>query len=821
MAMGFLEKIFGNAQARYIESFTPLVEDIGLLEKNLQELSSEELSQKTQELKKKIAQATPLDELVAPAFSLVREAARREIGQRHFNVQLIGGAVLHQGKIAEMRTGEGKTLTATLAAYLNALEGKGAHIVTVNDYLAQRDCVWMGQIFYALGLSVACITHDTSYIYDPAYEDSETDEQRDLQGSFKVFKKYLKPSTRKEAYQADITYGTNNEFGFDYLRDNMASDLSLMVQRGHHYAIVDEVDSILIDEARTPLIISSPDMESSHWYHEFANIVPNLKNGPDFEVDEKLKAVSMLDEGINKIEKMLGVQDIYQERGIKYLHHLEQALKAQVIFERDRDYVVRQGEVVIVDEFTGRLLPGRRYSGGLHQALEAKEGVQVQPESVTLASITFQNYFRLYKKLAGMTGTAATSAEEFYKVYGLDVVAVPTNKPMVRKDLSDKVYKSQTAKFEAVVNEVKERHQQGQPVLVGTVSIQKNEYLSKMLEVEGIPHAMLNAKNHEREAEIIAQAGRKGTVTVATNMAGRGVDIVLGGNPPNPEEARGVIELGGLHVIGTERHEARRIDNQLRGRSGRQGDPGSSQFFVSLEDDLIRIFGGDRLKGILERFHIPENQAIESGLVANAIEGAQSKIEGFNFDARKHLLEYDDVLNKHREIIYKKRREILEKSKIQNPKSKESLAEYVRNVALSHGYTTLNYEKREQEIGEDNMRQLEKVACLRAIDSLWVEHLENMEYLRESVRLRAYGQQDPLVEYKNEGHQMFQRLLAGIDALAADFVMQASLTINQPTSGAGRPSAPVQGHITAGPKVGRNDPCPCGSGKKFKKCHLV
>ncbi|TSC97827.1 MAG: preprotein translocase subunit SecA [Parcubacteria group bacterium Greene1014_47] len=512
--MGFLEKVFGNAQAHSLKSFTPLITEIGLLEQNLQELSSDALKEKTKELKEKIAQGTPFDQCLAGAFSLVREAARREISQRHFDVQLLGGIALHQGKIAEMRTGEGKTLTATLPAYLNALEGKGVHIVTVNDYLAQRDCVWMGQIFYALGLRVACITHDTSYIYDPAYEDSETDEQRDLQGSFKLFKKYLKPSTRKEAYAADITYGTNNEFGFDYLRDNMASDLSLMVQRGHQYAIVDEVDSILIDEARTPLIISAPDMESSHWYHEFANIVPNLKQGPDFEVDEKLKAVSMLDEGINKIEKMLGVQDIYQERGIKYLHHLEQALKAQVIFERDRDYVVRQGEVVIVDEFTGRLLPGRRYSGGLHQALEAKEGVRVQPESVTLASITFQNYFRLYKKLAGMTGTAATSAEEFYKVYQLEVVAVPTNKPMVRKDLADRVYKTEKAKFEAVVKEVKARHELGQPVLVGTVSIQKNEYLGKMLEMEGIPHEVLNAKNHEREAEIIAQAGRKGQVTV-------------------------------------------------------------------------------------------------------------------------------------------------------------------------------------------------------------------------------------------------------------------------------------------------------------------
>src|SRR3989338_2549309 len=591
-----LTKIFGDASAQYLKKASGIAEKVTALEKGLQSLSLEDLRGKSLELKKRAEGGETFDVLLPEAFALIRETSFRTLSQRHFDVQLIGGIVLHEGKIAEMKTGEGKTLTATLAAYVNALQGKGVHIVTVNDYLAKRDMVWMGQIFNALGLSVACIVHDASYIYDPTYQANATDELRDTMGGFKVQESFLRPVTRKEAYAADITYGTNNEFGFDYLRDNMAHDLSAKAQRGHNFAIVDEVDSILIDEARTPLIISAPDTESSKWYLEFAKIIPGLKAQEDFEVDEKLRAVTLTDGGITKIEKTLGVQDIYQEKGITYLHHLEQALKAQILFEKDKDYVVKDGQVIIVDEFTGRLLPGRRYSGGLHQALEAKERVMVQPESLTLASITFQNYFRMYKKLAGMTGTAATSAEEFSKVYNLDVVALPTNKPMIRKDLPDRIYKNQAAKFEAVVKEVKERYSKGQPVLIGTVSIQKNESLGKLLERSGIPHQVLNAKQHEREGEIIAQAGRLGAVTVATNMAGRGVDIVLGGNPPNTDEADKVRGLCGLHVIGTERHEARRIDNQLRGRSGRQGDPGSSQFFVSLEDDLLRIFGGERIQ---------------------------------------------------------------------------------------------------------------------------------------------------------------------------------------------------------------------------------
>ncbi|MDO8633428.1 MAG: preprotein translocase subunit SecA [Candidatus Wildermuthbacteria bacterium] len=803
--MGILTKLFGDASSQYLKGTTRTVADIAALESSVRDIPLDALKQKGEELRKKTKLEQSLEVFIPEAFALIREAARRTLSQRHFDVQLIGGIVLHEGKIAEMKTGEGKTLTATLAAYLNALQGKGVHIVTVNDYLAKRDMVWMGQIFHALGLSVACIVHDASYIYDPAYQANASDELRDTMGGFKVQESFLRPVTRKEAYAADITYGTNNEFGFDYLRDNMAHDLSAKAQRGHNFAIVDEVDSILIDEARTPLIISAPDTESSKWYLEFAKIIPGLQPVSDFEVDEKLRAVTLTDEGVDKIERVLGVKDIYQAKGMTYLHHLEQALKAEILFERDKDYVVKDGQVVIVDEFTGRLLPGRRYSGGLHQALEAKERVNVQPESLTLASITFQNYFRMYKKLAGMTGTAATSAEEFSKVYSLDVVVIPTNKPMIRKDLPDRIYKNQAAKFEAVVKEVKERHSKGQPVLIGTVSIQKNESLGKLLERSGIPHQVLNAKQHEREGEIIAQAGRLGAVTVATNMAGRGVDIVLGGNPQNSEDALKVVELGGLHVIGTERHEARRIDNQLRGRSGRQGDHGSSQFFVSLEDDLSRIFGGERIKGLMEKLNMPNDQPIESKMVSGGIESAQARIEGFNFDARKHLLEYDDVLNKHREVLYKKRNEFLEQA--QQGILKTQLLDMVKKA----GHTEGDYQKKEQEVGEENMRQAEKFVVLRTLDSLWIEHLENMEYLRDSVRLRAYGQQDPLVEYKNEGHKMFRALLDNMEALVVKYIMSVALAPTQ--------SAAPQSATPAAPRVGRNDPCPCGSGKKYKRCH--
>ena len=816
--MSIITKIFGDANEKYVKNLQPVIKKINDLEPEFEKFSDGKLKEKTSELKAKLNEARGclLDDILPEAFALVREAAKRTLKQRHFDVQLIGGIILHEGKIAEMKTGEGKTLAATLPLYLNALEKKGAHLITVNDYLARRDSVWMGQIYHLLGLSVGCLNHEQSFLYDPDFKKPPEDKEkmRDELGGFYVVEDFLKPCERKEAYSADITYGTNNEFGFDYLKDNMVYDLNQKSQREFNYAIVDEVDSILIDEARTPLIISAPDTESSKFYQEFAGIIPKLDSKTDYEIDEKMKAATLTELGINKIEKILGMGNIYEEKGIKYLHHLEQSLRAEVLFKRDRDYIVKNGEVVIVDEFTGRLMPGRRWSGGLHQAIEAKEGVKVNPESLTLASITFQNYFRMYKKLAGMTGTAATSAEEFDKVYNLEVAVVPTNKPMIRRDFQDLVFKNENGKFTALIQEIKERHKVNQPVLVGTTSIEKNEYLGKMLNVEGIPYQILNAKNNEKEGEIIAQAGKLGQVTIATNMAGRGVDIVLGGNPLSPEEARRVVELGGLHVIGTERHEARRIDDQLRGRSGRQGDPGSSQFFVSLEDDLMRIFGGDRIKSLMGLLKVPEDQPIEANMISGAIEGAQSKIEGMNFDLRKHVLEYDDVMNKHREVIYKKRREIIEKSK------DTTLKAYILEIIKKAGFTEEDYDKKEKEIGEQNMRQVEKVVSLRIMDMFWLEHLENMEYLRDSVRLRAYGQRDPLVEYKSEGHKMFQRLLNQIEAGIAQTVLKVSLA-KEPAQPVGRPSPAASGtgaRFAHGAKIGRNDPCPCGSGKKYKKC---
>jgi len=836
--MSILAKIFGDTNEKYLKKLQPIVEKINSFEPEFERFSNEKLKEKTQEFKNRLERGEFLDALLPEAFALVREAAKRTLKQRHFDVQLIGGIVLHQGKIAEMKTGEGKTLAATLSLYLNALEGKGCHLVTVNDYLAKRDTVWMGQIYHALGLSVGCIVHDNAYLYDPTYQleegareiknqnskvknnEDELDEKRDTIGGFKVIESYLRPVSRKEAYESDITYGTNNEFGFDYLRDNMVYELKEQAQRAFNFTIVDEVDSILIDEARTPLIISAPDVESSKWYEEFARIIPKLDSKTDYEIDEKMRVATLTEGGINKIEKILGMENIYTERGIKYLHHLEQSLKAEVLFKRDRDYIVKNGEVIIIDEFTGRLMPGRRWSGGLHQAIEAKEGARVQPESLTLATITFQNYFRLYKKLAGMTGTAATSAEEFDKVYGLDVVIVPTNKPMIRENLSDRIYKTEKGKFEALIRDIKERHKAGQPVLVGTRSVEKNEYLGKLLEKEGIPHHILNAKNHEKEGEIIAQAGKLGQVTVATNMAGRGVDIILGGNPQNPEEAKKVIEFGGLHVIGTERHEARRIDNQLRGRSGRQGDPGSSQFFVSLEDELLRIFGGERIKSLMGLLKIPEDQPIEANLVSGAIESAQAKIEGFNFDIRKHVLDYDDVMNKHREVIYKKRREILEKSEVGSKKSEDGLRPWILEIIKKTGYSEEDYLKKEKEVGEENMRQIEKLVSLRTLDMLWMNHLEEMEHLRDSVRLRAYGQQDPLVEYKNEGHKMFQGLLSMIESSIAQTILKVSLqpAAATPLIHADQYADSRRFNQQSKNKPGRNDPCPCGSGKKYKKC---
>ncbi|KKR14533.1 MAG: Protein translocase subunit SecA [Parcubacteria group bacterium GW2011_GWC1_39_29] len=632
--MSFLSKIFGDANDRYIKELMPIVQKINSLEKEYEQLSDFQMKDKTDEFKKRLTAGETLDDILPEAFALVREAAKRTLKQRAFDVQLMGGIILHRGGIAEMRTGEGKTLVATFPIYLNALTGRGVHLVSVNDYLVRLHSTWMGQIYDALGLTIGCINHDSSFLYDSTHTNKleELDEKRDELGSFKVIHEFMRPVTRREAYLADITYGTNNEYGFDYLRDNMAYSVDQMAQRPYHnYAIVDEVDSILIDEARTPLIISAPDQDSGDLYKTFSRVVPNLVENEDYNVDEKLKAVSITEKGIEKVEKTLNIKNIYDEGGVRFVHHLEQALKANVLFKRDRDYVVKDNEIVIVDEFTGRLMPGRRWSEGLHQAVEAKESVNVQKESRTLATITFQNYFRLYDKLGGMTGTAITSAEEFHKVYGLDVVMVPTNKTMIRKDQQDQIYKTEAGKFKNVAREIKERHEKGQPVLVGTVSIEKNEMLSAILEREGIPHKVLNAKNHEKEAEIIAQAGQVGAVTVATNMAGRGVDIILGGNPPDSEEQRKAREAGGLHVIGTERHEARRIDDQLRGRAGRQGDPGSSQFFVSTEDDLARVFGGDRLKSIMNRLGVGEDDVIENRFVSNAIQQAQAKIEGHNF----------------------------------------------------------------------------------------------------------------------------------------------------------------------------------------------
>ena len=813
--MAIFSKIFGSANEKYLNKLQLEADKINNLEKEFEGFSDEKLKEKTKEFKERIKKGETLNDLLPEAFSLVREASKRTLNQRHYNCQLIGGIVLHQGKITEMKTGEGKTLAATLPLYLNALEEKGCHLVTVNDYLARRDMVWMGQIYHALGLSVGCLNHQQSFLYDPEYKkpQEEEDKTRDTLGGFFVVEDFLRPCPRKEAYSADITYGTNNEFGFDYLRDNMVYDLNQRVQRGFNYAIVDEVDSILIDEARTPLIISAPDVESSKWYLEFSKIIPGLKSGEDYEVDEKRKTVTLTEQGIDRVEKILGMKDIYKEKGSRYLHYLEQALRAQAVvpstgrsfFAKDHQYIVKGDKVIIIDEFTGRLMPGRRWSGGLHQAIEAKERVTVNPESITLASITFQNLFRGYKKLTGMTGTAITSAEEFDKVYGLGVIVIPTNKPLIRKKLPDSIYKTEKGKWEALIKEIKERNSKGQPILVGTKSVGKNEYVSKLLEVEGVPHQVLNAKNHKREGEIIAQAGKLKAVTIATNMAGRGVDIILGGNPSSSQESEEIKNLGGLHVIGTERHESRRIDNQLRGRSGRQGDPGSSQFFLSMEDDLMRIFGGEKIQALATMLKLPEDMPIEAGMVSKAVGDAQSKIEGMNFDARKHILDYDDVMNKHREVIYNKRSEVL------NQAQDGTLKETFLNLLKKNGHTKEEYEKKIEEMGEKNIVPIEKTVYLKILDMLWMNHLQNMLYLRDSVRLRAYGQKDPLIEYKKEGYKMFKKLLSDVEITVAKTILNVkfSPTGTQPTP------HPVVKSIE---KHKRNDPCPCGSGKKYKKC---
>lgn len=819
--MGILSKIFGDANEKYVDKIRPLLEEVNSFDDRFSKLSDDELKSKTEEFRSGFLKGASLDEILPEAFAVVREAAKRTLNQRHFDEQILGGIALHQGKIAQMATGEGKTLTATLSAYLNAIPHSAGqadasvHIITVNDYLARRDTVWMGQIYDFLGLSVGCINPDGSYVYDSKHSQNknDSDEKRDLLGGFKVVYEFLRPASKKDAYGCDIVYGTNTEFGFDYLRDNLVGDLPQIISPGRAFAIVDEVDSILIDEARTPLIISMPDSESPKLYETFSKIAPRLKRNEDYEVDEKMKAISVKEPGIDKVEKMLGLDNIYDEKGIRFVHHLEQSLRAKEFFNKDKEYVVKNNEIIIVDEFTGRMLQGRRYSEGLHQAIEAKEGVKVQQESKTLATITFQNFFRLYKKLAGMTGTAATSAEEFHKVYNLGVVIVPTHKPMLRKDLPDRIYKTEEAKLKAVIEEIKERHAKGQPILIGTISIENNEKLSQMLSREGIKHEVLNAKQHEREAAIHAQAGKSGAVTVATNMAGRGVDIILGGNPPSSEESEKVKETGGLYVIGTERHEARRIDNQLRGRAGRQGDPGASQFFVCLEDNLLKIFGGERIKNLMNTLNIPEDQPIEAGIVSKALESAQTKIEGFNFDARKHVLEYDDVMNQHRTLIYKKRQGIL------SGVSRDEILELLKNQ-ITEGNPEESYDQKEKEMGADLMRQVEKMVMLNTLDTLWMNHLEDMEYLRDSVRLRAYGQRDPLVEYKNESRGLFKTLLLNFDAQVANIILKI-----QPPQNMGLNSNPNP--VLKSPEslnIGRNDPCSCGSTypdanpKKYKDC---
>jgi len=819
------------------------IDEINTLEEEIASLSDAALKEESLKLREGIKAGESTDDLMVRAFALVRDAAKRKSGQRHYDAQLWGGIVMHQSGIAEMMTGEGKTLAATAPVYLNALSGKGAHVVTVNDYLAKRDTAWMGQIYDALGLSVACLVHDAAYMYDPEWklteeERSEVDKERDLKGSFEVKEELLRPVDRKEAYAADITYGTNHEFGFDYLRDNLRRSKGEQVQRPLNFAVVDEVDSILIDEARTPLIISFPDKGSSEYYKVFAQAVRQLKREEDYLVDEKLRSVEITEPGIDKIERMTNIKNLYAPENLRLAHYLEASLKAYVLYEKDKEYVVKDGQIIIVDQFTGRLMPGRRYSSGLHQAIEAKEGVAVLDESRTFAQITIQNYFRLYNKIAGMTGTAQTSAEEFHKVYSMEVVTIPTHKPLVRDDRQDLIYKNLDAKYKAIIADIKERHEKGQPILTGTVSIEKNEVLSGYLSKAGIPHEVLNAKNHEREGVIIAQAGKAGAVTVATNMAGRGVDIVLGGAPLDEDKAKQVKGAGGLHVVGTERHEARRIDNQLRGRAGRQGDPGSSQFFLSLEDDLMRVFGGDRIKGLMERFDLPEDQPIQNKMVSNAIVQAQSRVEGFNFDARKHLLDYDDVINKQRLAFYERRqhmlgaldkddteyiKKILQESfdsQLEHLKTVEAPEDRKRLVLKDIGSPVEDLEK-VSELAKAHIDKMENMKAvgmqlLGMMDFLWMTHLDNIEALRESVRIRAYGQKDPLVEYRRESRILFDQLQGGIEGWVFAHLFKIRTDIKTDGDEQEQPAITIE---TGNKKVGRNDPCPCGSGKKYKKCH--
>jgi preprotein translocase subunit SecA len=880
-------KIFGSKNERELKRLRPDVDEINRLEAETSALSDDELRRKIAEWKANISAIEERErrddamlEILPQVFAVVREAAKRTIGQRHFDVQLIGGMILHQGRIAEMKTGEGKTLVATLPAVLNALSGRGVHIVTVNDYLARRDSEWMGRIFGFLGLTVGVVVHGV------------TDQER------------------KVAYRADITYGQNNEFGFDYLRDNMKFNIEDYVQREHNFAIVDEVDSILIDEARTPLIISGASEESTDTYYVVDRVIPRLKPEEHYTIDEKMRTVSLTEDGVTRVEQLLGVENLYDPRNILLLHHANQGLRAHTLFKRDVDYVVKEGEVIIVDEFTGRLMPGRRWSDGLHQAVEAKENVKIESENQTLATITFQNYFRMYKKLSGMTGTADTEAVEFKEIYRLDVAVIPTNQPMIRIDNHDLVYKTEGEKFDAVIEEIRDCHERGQPVLVGTVSIEKSERVADKLKKTSVKHYVLNAKNHEREAEIVAQAGRFGAVTISTNMAGRGTDIVLGGNPefmaaaeagtrdpadPNFQaalakyveqckaEREKVLEAGGLHILGTERHESRRIDNQLRGRSGRQGDPGSSRFYMSLEDDLLRIFGADRLKGLMGRIGMEDNEPIEHRWISRAIENAQKKVEAHNFDIRKHLLEYDDVMNKQREVVYHRRRELLSGTSLKDDVL-DMCEALIEEIAAAHADSEVDpaqwdwkaiddaffkqfkfrpgfdaqtevagkpvqsaddlteisservhqlYDQREAEFTEPVMRQIEKIVMLQTLDSLWKDHLLAMDHLKEGIGLRGYAQVNPLTEYQKEGFTMFEALMAVMqqDVIEKVFSVQVQRQqdveqIQQP-----KPQRVVMSHggesetPAATPakrdaeKVGRNDPCPCGSGKKYKRCH--
>jgi preprotein translocase subunit SecA len=904
MVTQVLNLIFGSKNDREIKTLRPIVEQINGLEAELTPLSDQALADKTQDFKKRLEAGQLLDDILPEAFAVCREMSRRKLNMRHFDVQLIGGMILHRGRIAEMKTGEGKTLVATLPIYLNALEGKGVHLVTVNDYLAKRDAQWMGQLYHALGLSTGIIQHDASFIFDPTYDASD----KRLQ--------HLRPCTRPEAYRADITYGTNNEYGFDYLRDNLVvTDLNQCVQRELNFAIVDEVDSILIDEARTPLIISGPTDQTTDLYYRINAIIPQLKAETDYTIEEKTKTAALTEDGNARVEKLLGVDNLYDPAHMDMVHHVVKALQAYTLYKRDVDYVVKEGEVIIVDEFTGRLMPGRRWSDGLHQAVEAKEGVKIANENQTLASVTFQNYFRMYKKLSGMTGTADTEAAEFAKIYNLDVNVVPTNRQMIRQDYADVVYRTEKEKFAAIVEEIKECHERGQPVLVGTISIEKSEKLAGLLNRNGVKHNVLNAKQHEREAEIVAQAGRKGAVTIATNMAGRGTDILLGGNPDfmykqvlyreeNLPESRKleiyegirsdcdkdkqeVLAAGGLHILGTERHESRRIDNQLRGRAGRQGDPGTSRFYLSLEDDLMRIFASERVSQLMLKLGMEEGIPIEHGMVTRAIANAQKKVEAHNFEIRKQLLEYDDVMNKQREVIYRHRRAVLNGDNLTNDlhdmmdssvesslnvycppdqypeewdvkglnevmqsqfglditQGKHDEGDSLRDVGRDALQEDLRvhvrdaYTKKEQELGPDLLRFLEKTFMLQVIDHHWKDHLLGMDHLRDGIGLRGYGQKDPLIEYKREGFDLFAGMMERIksDTLDRLFHVQAvrhegeqpapqqpvlsrpqpKLTLNR---GEEPVAAPAPAH-RAENKVGRNDPCPCGSGKKYKKCH--